>query len=115
MSKIPNLVTLLGLILSVAGLADYPSNLSLYLLTAGLICDVADGRLARMLDAETERGGLFEWYVDVTVGAALLTILGEWPLLLALPLWLVWCHVKNIPNLITLGGNGYHHYSSACL
>lgn len=65
---IPCLVTLLGHVLTVEWLLGGPWLLGL----AGLLCDVADGWIARLLGQSTAVGAEYDWLVDTTTVALLL-------------------------------------------
>lgn len=81
---LPNVVTLAGGVLAIAGMALGSATL----LIAGVLCDLVDGELARWLQVDSEKGAKLDWTVDVLVAGALAAALGSW-LLLALELVVV--------------------------
>jgi len=84
----PSLITLLGLCISLFGLFIFPSLLGKALLLLGLALDVLDGRAARYLNTETDFGAKFDFYSDVVISCAVITVL--WGPLFLIPMSLFW-------------------------
>lgn len=66
---LPSLVTLLGLLVGLLGLAALPSRAGLLLLALSLVCDAVDGALARALGVASRWGAELDWHVDTLLGA----------------------------------------------
>lgn len=88
--NVANLVTLIGLCCSVAFLAYRFVPLAI----AALVCDTADGAIARRLGVSSSWGAELDWHVDV-VSAAVAAWLIHPLALLALPLWLAVARVRG--------------------
>lgn len=78
MRQLPNLVTLLGGVLSLAGLAWLGTRpeLGAGLLVLGWVCDLVDGPLARRLGVSSHFGEQLDWAIDVAVVHAALVVTG---------------------------------------
>lgn len=63
---IPSLVTMVGGVVGCLAIQRW----SIALATLSLLCDIADGRLARRLHAATEIGARLDWSVDVALAHA---------------------------------------------
>ena len=87
MIAIPSIITLIGLMLGLLGVALWPSPLGCALLVASLALDVVDGTVARRWRWETAFGRHLDWTSDVTIGALLLAHLS--PLFGAMPIVIV--------------------------
>jgi phosphatidylglycerophosphate synthase len=86
---LPCLLTAAGHLLTVAWLTSGTWWLALLALS----CDALDGAAARRLGACTAFGGLYDWLVDCTTAALIVSRLSPWLLLLLVPLQVL-CRVK---------------------
>lgn len=85
---LPSLVTLLGLAFGIAFALSHGGALALGVLS--IVCDIADGKLARALCAESELGARLDYFSDVAVLVLCLSQLphpSPWILLILVPLW----------------------------
>jgi phosphatidylglycerophosphate synthase len=70
-SVVPSIITVFGACATVAGLVQH----WWWLLVVGLLCDVADGAIARQLRVESEAGARLDWSLDVMLMGAMVALL----------------------------------------
>jgi CDP-diacylglycerol--serine O-phosphatidyltransferase len=81
-SLLPSALTLAGLVAGLVGawyLAHGEAAVGLCCLGLGQLLDLADGWLARRLDAATDFGARLDWSSDCAVAAAVYVAIGCWP------------------------------------
>jgi phosphatidylglycerophosphate synthase len=97
---IPSAVTFIGHALTIAWLLGAPWAVGL----CGLLCDAADGFLARRLGAETRFGSDYDWAIDVSTAV-----------LLCARLHVLWVALAVVPIAVVLHQKRVHVSGRAAL
>lgn len=80
---LPNVISLAGYACTIGWLAGGGWGLAI----AGILADELDGRVARATETQSDRGGLLDWAIDVTLTGMVLMKMGwSWLLLAVTPI-----------------------------